>query len=148
MFPQSEQKENHGDDKVTEAIDKVLKKIFGPEATLLIYEYLENRYSIRQNEIVEKINVFAKGLEEFLKSGAYIIEMKILVFSRKKSSVWRINSSRGTSEPRALLSILNSWRIFAPNSIIKNTDMTPIELVTKKIVCWLCGYMFLTAERY
>jgi hypothetical protein len=78
VFPLTEKKDNHGDDKVTEAIDKVLKKIFGHEATLLIYEYLENRYSIRQNEIVEKINVFAKGLEEFLKSGAYIIEMKIL----------------------------------------------------------------------
>lgn len=78
MFPQNEKKDNHRDDKVTEAIDEILKKIFGREATLLIYEYLENRYFIRQNEIVEKINVFAKGLEEFLKSGAYIIEMKIL----------------------------------------------------------------------
>ncbi len=85
MSPLAKQKDNHDDDKVSEAIDKVLKKIFGREATLLIYEYLENRYSLRQNEIVEKINVFAEGLEEFLKSGAYIIEKKILedVYSKQ-----------------------------------------------------------------
>ena len=66
------------DDKVSKAIDTVLRKIFGDEATLLIYKYLENRYSLRQDEIVEKIDVFAEGLEKFLRSGAYIIERKIL----------------------------------------------------------------------
>jgi hypothetical protein len=65
-------------DKVSKAIDKVLRKIFGDEATLLIYKHLENRYLVRQDEIVEKIDVFAEGLEEFLMSGAHIIEMKIL----------------------------------------------------------------------
>jgi len=44
----------------------------------LIYRHLEARYSVRRDELAEKIDVFAKGLEEFLKSGAYIIEMKIL----------------------------------------------------------------------
>jgi len=72
-------KQKHkSDDKVSRAIDKVLRKIFGDEATLLIFKYLENRYSLRQDEIVEKIDVFAEGLEEFLSSGAHIIEMKIL----------------------------------------------------------------------
>ena len=66
------------DDKVLEAIDKVLRKIFGDEATLLIYKHLENRYSLRRDEIVEKIDVFAEGLEEMLRSGAFIIEKKIL----------------------------------------------------------------------
>ena len=66
------------DDRASKAIDKVLRKIFGNEATLLIYKYLENRYSLKQDEIVEKIDVFAEGLEEFLMSGAYIIEKKIL----------------------------------------------------------------------
>ena len=65
-------------DKVSQAIDTVLRKIFGEEATLLIYKYLENCYSLRQDEIVEKIDVFADGLEEFLMSGAYTIKMKIL----------------------------------------------------------------------
>lgn len=50
----------------------------GDEATLLIYKHLENRYSLRQDEIVEKIYVFADGLEELLSSGAYVIEKNIL----------------------------------------------------------------------
>ena len=50
----------------------------GDEATLLIYKHLENRYSLRQNEIGEKIAVFADGLEELLSSGAYVIEKSIL----------------------------------------------------------------------
>jgi len=66
------------DDKTLEAIDTVLRKLFGDEATLIIYKYLENRYSLRKDEIVEKIDVFAKGLEEILRSGAYIIEKTIL----------------------------------------------------------------------
>lgn len=65
-------------DEVSKTIDRVLRQIFGEEATLLIYKYLEKRYSLRQNEIVEKIDVFAKGLEEILRSGAYVIEKKIL----------------------------------------------------------------------
>lgn len=65
-------------DKVSKAIDTVLRKIFGDAATLLIYKHLESRYSVGQDEIVEKIDVFAKGLEEFLMSGAHVIEMKIL----------------------------------------------------------------------
>jgi len=65
-------------DKVSKAIDTVLRKIFGDEATVLIYKYLENHHSLRQDEIVEKIDVFAEGLEEFLMSGAYTIEMRIL----------------------------------------------------------------------
>ncbi len=66
------------DDKVSKTVDKVLRQIFGEEAKLIIYKYLENQYSLRQDEIVEKIDVFAKGLEEFLRSGAFVIEMKIL----------------------------------------------------------------------
>ena len=65
-------------DKALKAIDQVLRKIFGNKATLLIYKHLENCYSLRQDEIVEKIDVFEEGLEEFLMSGAHIIKMKIL----------------------------------------------------------------------
>ncbi len=68
-------KHNH---TVSKAIDKVLRQIFGSEARLLIYRYLENRHSLNHNEITEKIDVFAKGLEEYLSSGAYPVETKIL----------------------------------------------------------------------
>ena len=66
------------EDKIFKVIDKVLDQIFGKEATHLIYRYLENNYSIKPEEISEKIDLFAKGLEEFLKTGAYAIERKIL----------------------------------------------------------------------
>jgi len=66
------------EDKIFKVIDKVLNQIFGKEATYLIYRYLENNYSIKPEEISEKIDLFAKGLEEFLKTGAYAIERKIL----------------------------------------------------------------------
>ncbi len=74
----------HRNNKISETVDNTLKKIFGNEATHLIYTYLENNYSLRQNEIDEKIELFAKGLEEFLRTGAYVIEMKILedIYSR------------------------------------------------------------------
>jgi hypothetical protein len=64
--------------KISKAIDKVLKQIFGDEATLLVYKYLESHYSLSQDEIFEKIEVFSQGLRELLKSGAHVVEMKIL----------------------------------------------------------------------
>jgi hypothetical protein len=73
----TKQKQNYGD-KGSKAIDKILRKILGDEATLFIYKHLENRYSLRQDEIIEKIDVFAEGLEELLSSGAYVIEKNIL----------------------------------------------------------------------
>lgn len=66
------------EDKIFKIIDKVLKQVFGEEAALFIYKYLEQRYSLRQSEFSEKIDVFAKGLEECLSSGAFAIESKIL----------------------------------------------------------------------
>jgi len=74
IINQTNKKEN----KIPKIIDKVLKQVFGEEAALLIYKYLEVTYSLKQDEIAEKIDVFAKGLEEFLRSGAYVVERKIL----------------------------------------------------------------------
>jgi hypothetical protein len=71
-------KRNREEDKISKIIDRVLRQVFGEEALLLIYKYLENKYSLKQNEISEKIDVFTRGLEEFLSSGAYVIEQKIL----------------------------------------------------------------------
>lgn len=74
----TQRKRNKEEDKISKIIDRVLRQVFGEEALLLIYKYLENKYSVKQNEISEKIDVFTKGLEEFLSSGAYVIEQKIL----------------------------------------------------------------------
>jgi len=65
-------------EKISQIVDRVLRYVFGDEGASLIYTYLERKYSVRPNEICEKIDLFAKGLEEFLKSGARIIERKIL----------------------------------------------------------------------
>jgi hypothetical protein len=66
------------EDRIFKIIDKVLKQVFGEEATIFIYKYLEQRYSLRQNDFSKKIDVFAKGLEDCLSSGAFVIEGKIL----------------------------------------------------------------------
>ncbi|MBT0160632.1 hypothetical protein G4O51_11700 [Candidatus Bathyarchaeota archaeon A05DMB-2] len=66
------------EDAVLKIIDNVLKQVFGKEATHFIYKYLEHNYSLRQSEFSDKIEVFAKGLEDCLSSGAFIVESKIL----------------------------------------------------------------------
>lgn len=63
---------------VVAIIDNILNQVFGKEATLLIYTHLERNYSLKRSEISDKIELFARGLEDFLKSGAYVIERKIL----------------------------------------------------------------------
>ncbi|MEM2937287.1 MAG: hypothetical protein QXJ63_01920 [Candidatus Bathyarchaeia archaeon] len=75
VITQQKRKES---DKVSKVIDRVLRQVFGEEATRLIYLYLESKYSVRRDEIGEKVELFAKGLEDFLNSGAYLIEQKIL----------------------------------------------------------------------
>jgi len=72
------QQSNAKDDKITKIVDRVLTQIFGKEASSLIYKHLERNYSVRRNEVGEKLELFAGGLETFLKSGAYVIERKIL----------------------------------------------------------------------
>jgi hypothetical protein len=66
------------DDRISNVIDRVLTQIFGKEATHLIYKHLERNYSIKRNELGDKLELFATGLEDFLKSGAFVIEKKIL----------------------------------------------------------------------
>lgn len=62
---------NKPDDKVSKAIDRVLRHVFGEEATIFIYKYLEESHSVRQDEIGERIDAFAEGLGQFLISGEY-----------------------------------------------------------------------------
>jgi hypothetical protein len=66
------------EDKIFKIIDSVLKQVFGEEATRFIYKYLEQHYSLRQSDFSKKIDVFAKGLEDCLSTGACVIENKIL----------------------------------------------------------------------
>lgn len=65
-------------DTILKIIDKVLNQIFGKDATTLLYRHLESNYSLKRSEIGDKIELFAEGLESFFRSGAYVIERKIL----------------------------------------------------------------------
>jgi hypothetical protein len=67
-----------GGDKISKAIDRVLTQVFGDEGTSLIYKHLERNYSLKRSEVGERIETFAEGLEEFLSSGAYAVERRIL----------------------------------------------------------------------
>jgi sulfur transfer complex TusBCD TusB component (DsrH family) len=66
------------EDRVVKVIDGVLTQVFGEKAASLIYRYLERKYSLKRDEVALKIDVFAKGLEDFLSSGACVVERKIL----------------------------------------------------------------------
>jgi len=66
------------DDKIVQVIDKVLTQVFGEEAKLFIYKYLEQHHSLRQSDFSKRIDVFAEGLEDCLSSGAFVVESKIL----------------------------------------------------------------------
>ncbi|UCE16692.1 MAG: hypothetical protein JSV12_03565 [Candidatus Bathyarchaeota archaeon] len=59
-------------------IDEELKQMFGEAAALIIYAHLEDNYSLERTEIPEKLDVFIMGLEEFLSSGAQVIQKIIL----------------------------------------------------------------------
>jgi 5'-deoxynucleotidase YfbR-like HD superfamily hydrolase len=78
MITTANQQTRKENEKISKIIDRVMRQVFGDEATRLIYRYLENNYSVRRDEIADKIDLFAKGLEDFLRSGAYAIERKIL----------------------------------------------------------------------
>jgi hypothetical protein len=73
-----QQTTNKSDAKIERIIDRVLRQVFGEEATLLIYRHLESNYSLKKEEVADRIEIFAAGLEDFLRSGAYVIEQKIL----------------------------------------------------------------------
>lgn len=59
-------------------IDEELKQIFGEAATLMIYSHLKKNYSLKREEIPEKLEIFVRGLEEFLSSGAHVVEKMVL----------------------------------------------------------------------
>ena len=61
-----------------QTIDENLKQIFQETATHIIYQFLENNYSLKREEIPEKLETFMEGLHEFFRSGAYMIEQSIL----------------------------------------------------------------------
>jgi len=66
------------DEKLFNIVDKVMIQIFGETATATIYKYLEEKYSLKREDIPSKPEVFAEGLEAYLNSGASVVAGMIL----------------------------------------------------------------------
>jgi len=102
-------KQQNKDDRISRIIDSVLMQVFGKEAAHLIYKHLERNYSVKRNEIADKLELFTKGLEDFLKTGAYAIENKIL------EDIWSNYGSvrkMQLEKPKHLGSFVNEMRLF------------------------------------
>lgn len=72
------QKLDKYEEMLNEAVDRTLNRVFGSTATSVIYNHLENNYSIRKNEIAKKLESFTQAMQEYLNSGATVVEKEIL----------------------------------------------------------------------
>lgn len=63
---------------ILQTIDENLRQIFRETATQIVYQFLENSYSLKREEIPEKLETFMEGLQAFFRSGARMIEQSIL----------------------------------------------------------------------
>lgn len=62
-----------------ESIDESFKEIFGEMATEIIYDYLKHKYSLKREEIPEKLEAFIEGMEAFFNpSAAWTVEKNVL----------------------------------------------------------------------
>jgi len=66
------------DKLLIKSVDESLKDTFGEIATDIIYKHLERNYSLKQEEIPKKLEVFLEGLEKFFSSGATVVEGLVL----------------------------------------------------------------------
>lgn len=66
------------DEKLVSITEKVLRQVFGEAATTSICKYLEKNYCLKLEEIPSKPDIFSRALENYLDSGAIVIERIIL----------------------------------------------------------------------
>ena len=78
MTLQISKKTDKYEEILNRAVDKTLKRVFGHVAANLIYTHLENSYSIKKNEIAENLESFSQAMQEYLNSGATVLEKEIL----------------------------------------------------------------------
>ena len=70
--------EREFEENLIKLIDRKLNDLFGDTAASVIYSYLEKRLSLKLEDIPRNLETFTKGLNEFLSSGALVIETIIL----------------------------------------------------------------------
>lgn len=72
-------KQNEKSEKLSKIVDKVLSEIFGETGTLFIYDYLEEKHSLKREDIPKELNLFTEGLEEYLSnSGASVVISELI----------------------------------------------------------------------
>lgn len=61
-------------ERLFKTVDKVLKQIFGEPATLFIYKHLEEKHSLKREDIANELEIFTEALEKYLgDSGALVV---------------------------------------------------------------------------
>ena len=61
-------------ERLFKIVDKVLKQIFGETATLFIYKHLEEKHSLKRENIASELEIFTEGLEKYLgSSGTFVV---------------------------------------------------------------------------
>jgi len=86
-------KQEKKSERLFKIVDKVLKQIFGETATLFIYKHLEEKHSLKREDIASELEIFTEGLEKYLgDSGALVVletlfnesaELKLKKFEEK-----------------------------------------------------------------
>jgi len=67
------------------AIDETLNQIFLVEDVETIYNFLENRFHLKREEIAEKLDIFTRGLEDLLGSTR---SLETLILERLHSKLY------------------------------------------------------------
>jgi len=65
------------DEKLSNAIDKVLNRVLGRQATETFYVHLENTHSIQRKNIGHELASFNSALKEYFGAGAGVLEQVI-----------------------------------------------------------------------
>jgi len=59
-------------------VDKVLKQIFGEPATLFIYKHLEEKHSLKREDITNELEIFSEGLEKYIGDSGTLVVLETL----------------------------------------------------------------------
>jgi len=65
-------------ERLFKIVDKVLKQIFGEPATLFIYKHLEEKHSLKREDIANELEIFAEGLEKYLGDSGTLVVLETL----------------------------------------------------------------------
>jgi len=74
----AERNEIEAEIHLTAIIEAKMVQIFGITATKFLFDYLESEHQLMKEDIPMKPEIFSRGLEEILESGAKMLEKNIL----------------------------------------------------------------------